>query len=186
MGIYLTKGDKTGLLKYLNLSEYKDGKIDIIKFTRNFMKEIGKEEQFNMEMKRIEKRKTLNRSSSKNKNKDNKNNSLNNSLIKSNDNEINTQINIKVTQDGKEIKPDVNINNSSNFNSLKNSNNINNESLKKSSDGFDEYRNKVKEDKKENEEFPLPKNVDLDALGENFNKKSNENEDGNSEFKWIL
>ena len=186
MGIYLTKGDKTGLLKYLNLSEYKDGKIDIIKFTRNFMKEIGKEEQFNMEMKRIEKRKTLNRSSSKNKNKDNKNNSLNNSLIKSNDNEINTQINIKVTQDGKEIKPDVNINNSSNFNSLKNSNNINNESLKKSSDGFDEYRNKVKEDKKENEEFPLPKNVDLDALGENFNKKSNEKEDGNSEFKWIL
>ncbi len=163
MGIYLTQGDKTGLLKYLHLSEYKDGKIDIIKFTRNFMKEIGKEEQFNMEMKRIEKRKTLNRSSSKNKNKDkdNKNNSLNNSLIKSNDNEINTQINIKVTQDGKEIKPDVNINNSSNFNSLKNSNIINNESLKKSSDGFDEYRNKVKEDKKEKEKLPLPKNIDL-------------------------
>ena len=40
---------------------------------------------------------------------------------------------------------------------------FNNESLKKSSDGFDEHRNKVKEDKKENEELPLSKNVDLNV-----------------------
>ena len=34
---------------------------------------------------------------------------------------------------------------------------------KNSSDGFDELRNKVKEGKKENEELPLPKNVDLNV-----------------------
>ena len=35
---------------------------------------------------------------------------------------------------------------------------------KNSSDGFDELRNKVKEDKKENEELPLPKNFDLNLF----------------------
>ena len=38
---------------------------------------------------------------------------------------------------------------------------------KNSSDGFDELRNKVKEGKKENEELPLPKNVDLNVYIKN-------------------
>ena len=186
MGIYLTEGDKTGLLKYLKLSEYKDGSIDILKFTKNFMREIGKEEQFNMELKRIEKRKTL-KSSSKNKKKDFENEEkkefekeINNNSIKDSNDEINTKIDIKISNDGKEIKPEININ------TLKNSTNNINESLNKSNrQSREDFKNIIHDDKNENE-FPIPQNIDLDALNQNFNKKNDENEEGNSEFKWIL
>ena len=181
MGIYLTEGDKTGLLKYLKLSEYKDGSIDILKFTKNFMREIGKEEQFNMELKRIQKRKTLKKSPNKKKNIDKEKeneNEINNSLLKDSNNEINTKIDIKISHDGNEIKPEVNVK------TLKNS--INNESLNKSSRKSGEDFKNIHDDEKNEKEFPIPENIDLDALNQNYNKKNDENEEGNSEFKWIL
>ena len=180
MGIFLTEGDKTGLLKYLKLSEYKDGNIDILKFTKNFMREIGKEEQFNMELKRIQKRKTLKKSPNKKKNIDKEKeneNEINNSLLKDSNNEINTKIDIKISHDGNEIKPEVNVK------TLKNS--INNESLNKSSRKSGDFKN-IHDDEKNEKEFPIPENIDLDALNQNYNKKNDENEEGNSEFKWIL
>ena len=179
MGIYLTEGDKTGLIKYLKLSEYKDGSIDILKFTKNFMREIGKEEQFNMELKRIEKRKTLSpkRNNKKDSNKE-KENEINNSLLKDSNNEINTKIDIKISNSGNEIKPEINVK------TLKNSSI--NESLNKSSrKSGEDFKNIINDEKKE-EEFPIPQNIDLDALNQNYNKKNEENEEGNSEFKWIL